>query len=201
VPYSLGGSSPAVVLSGAYPTVSKVHLRLLTTLPPILHRPADATFRSLLELVVEELAGDQPGRQAFLDRLLDLLLARAIRSWLTLPDGQAPAWYRALGDDIVGPALQALHDQPTRPWTVASLAEVSSVSRAVLARRFTRLVGEPPLTYLTCWRMTLAAGMLRQPGTTVTAVARDVGYTDPFAFSTAFKRAHGMSPSDFRDAI
>ena len=92
-----------------------------------------------------------------------------------------------------------LHDDPAHPWTVAELAAAVGVSRASLARRFHEIVGEPPMAFLTGWRMALAADLLLADGATVTAVARATGYSSPFTFSTAFKRAHATSPRAYRD--
>ena len=133
-----------------------------------------------------------------LDRLLDLLLIAVLRAWFARPEAEAPAWYRAHGDPVVGRALRLLHNNPAHPWTVATLAAEIGVSRAALARRFTELVGEPPMTFLTGWRLALAADLLREPDATVGAVARQVGYGSPFALSTAFKRVRGVSPQQHR---
>jgi AraC-like DNA-binding protein len=91
-----------------------------------------------------------------------------------------------------------LYNNPAHPWTVASLASQAGLSRAALARRFTELVGEPPMTFLTGWRLALAADRLREPGATVGRVAQEVGYGSPFALSTAFKRVYGISPHEHR---
>ena len=91
-----------------------------------------------------------------------------------------------------------MHNDPAHPWTVASLAAETGVSRAALARRFHDLVGEPPMTFLTGWRLALAADLLREPDATVGAVAQKVGYGSPFALSTAFKRVRGISPQEHR---
>jgi AraC-like DNA-binding protein len=99
---------------------------------------------------------------------------------------------------VVGRALRMLHNNPAHRWTVATLAAEIGVSRAALARRFTELVGEPPMTFLTGWRLALAADLLREPDATVGAVARQVGYGSPFALSTAFKRVRGVSPRQHR---
>ncbi|MEV0621829.1 AraC family transcriptional regulator [Nonomuraea sp. NPDC050404] len=104
--------------------------------------------------------------------------------------------YRALADPRIGRALRLMHDRPAHSWTVASLGAEAGMSRATFARRFADLVGQPPLVYLTEWRMTLAADLLRRPGATVASVARKVGYADGFAFSNAFKRVRGVPPSD-----
>ena len=91
-----------------------------------------------------------------------------------------------------------LHNDPAAPWTVASLARAAGVSRAALARRFNDLVGEPPMSFLTGWRIALAADLLLEPGATVGSVAPRVGYGSAFALSTAFKRIRGISPQQHR---
>ncbi|WP_158891873.1 AraC family transcriptional regulator [Amycolatopsis anabasis] len=183
---------------GAYQAPGDVCQRLLGVLPPVLVVPGDTGPCVELELVAAEVTGDQPGQQVVLDRLLDLLLVCTLRAWFARPEADPPAWYRALGDPVVGAVLRAMHDEPARPWTVDGLARRAGVSRAALARRFTELVGEPPLTYLTGWRMTLAADLLRRGDGTVASVASRVGYADGFAFSAAFKRVRGLSPTAYR---
>ena len=156
----------------------------------------------LVALLTRELIDDQPGQQVVLDRLLDLLLLVAVlRAWLARSAGAAPAWYRARSDPVVGAALRLLQNNPAHPWTVASLAAATHASRAALARRFTELVGEPPITFLAGWRMALAADLLREPDATLEAVAQQVGYASPFALSAAFKRVRGRSPRDHRLAV
>ena len=154
----------------------------------------------LAGLLAAEVERDAPGQEAVLDRLLDLLLITALRAWFARPQARPPAWYAASADPVVGRALGLLHHNPAPPWTVAALARATGVSRATLARRFTDLVGEPPMSFLTGWRLALAADLLRDPDTTLGAVARQVGYGSPFALSTAFKRAHGVSPRVHRTA-
>jgi AraC-like DNA-binding protein len=152
-------------------------------------------------LLAEELQHEGPGQEVVLDRLLDLLLITALRSWLDGPDARAPGWYAATGDPVVGPALRLLQHNPAHPWTVRDLAAKVGVSRAALARRFTELVGEPPIAYLTTWRLTLAADLLREPDATLASVARRVGYATPFALSAAFKRVRGVSPAEYRARV
>ena len=123
-----------------------------------------------------------------------------MRAWFARADGAVPLWYAAQSDPVAGPALRLLHAQPEAPWTVAALAARVGVSRAALARRFHDVVGEPPMAYLTAWRLALAADLLLEPGSSVSAVSRRVGYGSPFTFSTAFKRAYGHSPRAHRSA-
>jgi len=152
----------------------------------------------VIPLLAAEIVKDEPGQEAVLDRLLDLLLIAVLRAWFARPEAGAPGWYRAHGDPVVGPALRMLHHNPAHAWTVAELARATGVSRAAFARRFNELVGEPPMSFLTGWRIALAADLLREPGATVGSVAHQVGYGSPFALSTAFKRLRGISPQRYR---
>jgi AraC-like DNA-binding protein len=121
-----------------------------------------------------------------------------LSAWFDRPGAVVPAWYRGHCDPMIGPALQAIHNMPERPWTVASIAAECRLSRAAVARRFGEVVGEPPLAYLTARRLALAADLLLEPGSTVASVADRVGYGSAFAFSSAFKRARGVSLAQHR---
>jgi AraC-like DNA-binding protein len=195
------GNSPVgttVMLSGTYELEGEVSRRLLNALPPLLVLPSDAWESPLVALLADEIVKDDPGQEAVLDRLLDLLLIAVLRAWFARPDADAPGWYRAYSDPVVGKALRLIHDAPARPWTVAELAAEAGVSRAALARRFTELVGEPPMTFLTDWRLSLAADLLLEPDATIGSVAYKVGYSTPFALSTAFKRVRGITPKQYK---
>lgn len=187
-----------VMLVGTYELAGEVGGRLLRALPPVVVVPS-AAAGALVPMLADEVVRDEPGQEAVLDRLLDLVLITALRQWFARPDAGAPAWYRAWGDPVVGEALRTIHHSPAEPWTVERLAATTGTSRAAFSRRFTELVGEPPMTFLTGWRLALAADLLTQPDATVGAVARQVGYATPFALSTAFKRVRGMSPQQHRE--
>ncbi|WLQ37364.1 AraC family transcriptional regulator [Streptomyces castrisilvae] len=188
----------AVVLVGTYLLDGEISGRLLDALPPLLVLPPGGRTGPLLTLLDNEIARDEPGQSTMLDRLLDLLLIDALRTWFSRPGAEPPTWYLAMADPVVGRALRLLRDEPAHPWTVAGLAARTGVSRAALARRFTDLVGEPPMAYLTGRRLAVAADLLRETDATVEAVARKVGYGQAFAFSTAFKRVRGVSPQEYR---
>ncbi|GAA0400588.1 AraC family transcriptional regulator [Microbispora corallina] len=191
---------PVTMLTGTYQMRGEISRRLLGALPALLVLPAEAWDGPLVGLLADEIVKDEPGQEAVLDRLLDLLLIAVLRAWFARPEAEAPSWYRAHADPVVGRALRAVHRDPARPWTVAALAAEAGVSRAALARRFTGLVGEPPMAYLTSWRLALAADLLRETDATIGAVARQVGYGTAFALSAAFKRERGVSPRDHRRA-
>jgi AraC-like DNA-binding protein len=188
----------ALLVTGTYETASQVSERLLRALPPISVVRHDEWETPLVALLADEIVKDAPGQPALLDRLLDLLCLAAVRACLTRPGAEPPAWYRASADPIIGPALDLIHNNPSEPWTVASLAKHVGASRAAFARRFTGLIGEPPLTYLTNWRLDLATDQLLEADASVNRVARAVGYASPFAFSHAFKRHTGVSPTAYR---
>ncbi|MFI0369821.1 cupin domain-containing protein [Actinomadura sp. 1N219] len=191
----------AVMLIGAYQMRGAVTQRLLSALPPIAIVRGDTWKSPLVDVLGEEIGKDEPGQDVVLDRLLDLLLIATLRAWFSRPDAEKPGWYRAHGDAVVGPALRLLHDDLSHPWTVADLASQVGVSRAALAQRFAKLIGEPPMSYLTGVRLAQAADLLRESDATLESVARQVGYGNAFALSTAFKREHGVSPQEYRTGL
>ncbi|APX33898.1 AraC family transcriptional regulator [Brachybacterium sp. P6-10-X1] len=186
------------LLAGAFPTSGRIADRLLGALPPVLVVPRDQQRSRALDLLEVELEGCEPGQQAVLDRLLDVVLIGALRDWFALPEASAPAWFGAAGDPVVGPALGALHADPAREWTVEELARRAKVSRATFARRFAEAMGEPPISYLAGWRLCLAADLLQDGDHTLDAIARQVGYSSAYSLSAAFTREYGMAPSRYR---
>lgn len=185
-----------LMVTGTYESAGAASRRLLRALPPVLVLQRGDFDSRVLDILVDEVTRDEPAQSAVLDRLLDLVLIAALRAWFARDD--APAWYHAYGDPLVGKALRLLQHNPAHGWTVAGLAEAVGVSRAALARRFTDLVGEPPMAFLTEWRLALAADLLQESDATIEAIARQVGYGSAFALSTAFKRHFGVSPRDHR---
>lgn len=184
---------------GAYRNTGRRHERLLKALPSALVVDDETEVCAWLEATAMELAERRPGTQALIDRLFDWGLVCTLRTWFDREGCAAPGWYRGFTDPVAGPALAAIHARPFQPWTVAALAAEAGVSRALFAKRFTEIMGEPPLTYLTEWRMERAEELLSDRDLTVAQVARAVGYADAFGFSAAFKRRRGQSPSEFRN--
>jgi AraC-like DNA-binding protein len=127
-------------------------------------------------------------------------LLHSLGAWLHEPARRHPTtgWAAALTDPAITAALRSIHDDPARPWTVQELGARAGMSRATFARRFTALVGRPPLTYLTWWRMTTAARLLRDTDAPLSTIARQIGYTSEFAFTTAFKRQYGTAAGRYR---
>lgn len=140
------------------------------------------------------------GTDTLVPALLDVLLLYILRSQYEGSARRRGGWSRALSDSDpgIGAALTAMHREPQRPWTVATLASRAGMSRAAFARRFHELVGRPPLGYLTWWRMTTAARLLRTTDSSLAQLAAGSGYASEYAFAHAFKRAHGIPPGRYR---
>lgn len=203
--WSLGirtwGSNPdaeCMLLVGTYEGKGEASRPLLSALPSAVLLSRDQAGSALLDVLAGEMRVEAPGQRALLDRLLDVVLISTLRRYFADREGEAPGWFRAQHDPVVGEALSLLHEEVAHPWTVEELASRVSVSRAALGRRFTTLLGEPPMSYLASWRLALAADLLVSSDATVAAIAHKVGYGTPFSFSAAFKRAHGVSPQRYR---
>lgn len=192
-------SADTLMLVGSYESLGDVSVRLREALPPLLWVKGEEWDSPLIQLLGDEMARDAPGQAAVLDRLLDMLLIAILRTWFEKGEAQASPWYQAKGDRVVGRALKLIHKSPAAPWTLSSLSSKVGVSRAALARRFQEVVGESPMSFLTQWRLALAADLICEPGETVGTVAERVGYGSPYALSSAFKRVRGVSPQQHRE--
>ncbi|MEU2065094.1 AraC family transcriptional regulator [Streptomyces sp. NPDC013455] len=198
--WGTGPEQATALIVGAYRASGHRHERLLRALPPVLVIKEDVEVCAWLETAAADAARLSAGSQALMDRLLDWALVCTLRTWFEQAGGDAPSWYRGLADPVLAPALQAFHDRPAEAWSVASLASRAGVSRALFAKRFTKLMGRPPLAYLTECRMDEAAALLTDTDLSIAQIGRSVGYADAFGFSAAFKRHKGLSPSAFRAA-
>ncbi|REK87908.1 AraC family transcriptional regulator [Streptomyces inhibens] len=187
------------IIRGAYQFAGDVSPWLLESLPPALILSGASGADAVLELVAAEVDRPEPVQPVVLDRLLDLLFMVSLRTWSARMDTDVPRWHKALADPEIGHALQLLHKDPARPWTVSKLADTVGLSRSGFARRFHALVGQPPMNYLAHWRISLAAELLTASDQTLDGIARTVGYADAFSLSTTFKRVRGISPNDYRD--
>src|SRR5215813_4130042 len=175
---------------------------LLATLPRILKvsaRGSGGWLEALVHLAVAESAEGRTGGETVLARASELMFVEVVRRYVaSLPPGHS-GWLAGLRDPYVGKALALLHDRPAESWTVESLAKEAALSRSALAERFTELVGDTPMQYLTRWRMQLAATLLRSRAASVSEAASEVGYASEAAFSRAFKKVVGVSPGAWRE--
>lgn len=156
--------------------------------------PASDTVAKILALMNSEFERDMMGRDIISARLADVLLVEAIRAYASRLTATDIGWLGALSDARIGRALRAIHDDVAQPWTVAALAGLAGMSRAGFSAEFTRLVGQPPLTYVRTWRLTLAHTALMRGDETVASIANRIGYTSHSAFGHAFRRAFGTTP-------
>jgi len=176
---------------------------VLSTLPPLLklsveHGGAAEWIRSTFQYAAAEVAAGRPGSETVLAKLSELLFVEAVRRYAeTLPDGQT-GWLAGLREPYVARALALLHRDINRRWTVDDLGREVGLSRSALADRFIRLIGAPPMNYLTNWRMQVAAQKLRDTSASIAQVAEMVGYESEAAFSRAFKKATGRAPATWR---
>jgi AraC family transcriptional regulator, alkane utilization regulator len=176
---------------------------LIAQLPPLIHikgrsGQSQPWLKRTLQFLADETRETRPGTATIVSRLTDIIFVQALRAWMDDGPSAAIPWLRAIRDRRIGVALDRIHQAPERPWTIASLAAEAGMSRSSFAARFKTLVGEPPLTYLTRWRMLTASTWLRTSDVSVAAIADRIGYQSEAAFTKAFKRQFAMSPAVFR---
>lgn len=201
-----GGGAPTNLVCGTVHFGHPAARSLVTLLPRTIvidgalgSRSPDADWmRSTLRLIAAEGRELRPGGEAVITRLSDILVIQAIRAWIADDPAGQTGWLGALQDPRIGRAMSLVHHDPARPWTVGTLARESAMSRSAFAARFTELVGEPVMHYVTRWRMQLALDWLRTDDTPIATLANRLGYESEAAFSRAFKRAVGSSPGAFR---
>jgi len=201
-----GGGESAVIVSGRFRFEDRRNNPLLSVLPAVitLRGEMGKSVRWLeptLKFIACEAASGRPGSQTVIARLADVLFIQIVRGHLASLPANGSGWLGALADTQIGAALGHIHQNPEQDWTVQSLAAKVAMSRSAFASRFMRLVGEPPLSYVTRWRMQKAASMLRDGKQTLAEVASKVGYDSEAAFSKAFKRAVGSAPGAYRRAL
>jgi AraC-like DNA-binding protein len=171
---------------------------LVGTLPDMIRIEAEEAERDGMQGTLAVMASEtrdlRAGGEAVITRLSDVLVIQAIRSWIEADPTAQTGWLGALRDPQIGRALSLIHGDPARAWTVASLANELAMSRSSFAARFTELVGEPAMQYVTRWRMQVATSSLQEEGATVAELADGLGYRSEAAFARAFKRVVGVAP-------
>lgn len=176
---------------------------VIQALPPQLHVPGaytanDEWLKNLIAAIVREGSDRRAGSSTVLAKLSELIFIEIIRCYLELQAANATGWFAALADPCAGNAIRIMHAEPRRAWTLAALGREVGFSRTLLVDSFNRHLGIPPMTYLSNWRMQLAAGMLMEGSKTLAQVADHVGYESEASFSRAFKRFTGLAPSRWR---
>lgn len=192
----------ADLLCGAYRVDRSLAHPLLRSLPDVIHLPAGShhDVSAVVDLLVGELSGPGAGSDAALPALLDLIMVHLIRGWLhQQTSGRLDrGWPAAMADPVLVTALEGIHNDPARHWSVQDLADVSGLSKTAFVRRFTHVVGQSPAAYLTWWRLNAAARVLSHSDAPLAAVAHQVGYSSEFAFAHAFRRYFEVPPGRFR---
>lgn len=176
---------------------------LMRTLPAVLFIGGDtvstaSSISDTLRLMASELSRPQLGGEAVATRLADILVVQAIRSWLATDPEAMTGWLRALHDERIGRALEAIHDSPGQEWTLDRLARLTTMSRSSFSARFTELTGTAPIAYLTRWRMHVAQSRLAEENITAAQLAAELGYRSEAAFNRAFARVTGRTPGSIR---
>lgn len=195
-----GVAEPAHIVCGYLACDAQPFNPLLAALPRAIHVAGHdgGALGAFVRFAIAESKERRPGGEAMLEHLSELMFVDVVRRYLaTLPAGRTD-WLAGLREPFVGRALTALHRSPARAWTLETLAHDVGLSRSALAERFTQFVGQPPMQYLANWRMQLAANDLRSGTENVATIAERVGYESEAAFSRAFKKAVGISPSEWR---
>jgi AraC-like DNA-binding protein len=205
-----GGGALTTFICGPFFCENARNNNLFAALRSVIHVPCGDSrspqwLQDVSRILTDETETHDPGAQSIIDHLAQVLFVQAIRYYVQTMSASAdqaaaakPNWLRALFDPEIGPTLGSIHSQPQAPWTVASLADSVAMSRSAFAAKFTAVVGEPPLHYLTRFRVTRAADLLRLSDDSIKEIAANVGYDSEAAFNHAFKRAYGVAPGMYR---
>ena len=198
-----GGSERATIVCGFLGLDARPFNPLLAALPRVLHLPgrvlgADSWVTTFLRMAAAESNLKRPGGEAVVERMSEMLFVEVLRRYVDSLPADQTGWLAGMRDPVVGRALSLLHQRPADGWTLEQLGREAGVSRSSLHERFVHFIGQPPMQYLTNWRMQLAACRLRDTEAKVVDVALDVGYESEAAFSRAFKRVVGVAPGTWR---
>lgn len=198
-----GGGASTRIVCGFLGSESRRH-PLLEALPRVLAlringRQGGEWIASSFRFAAQEVAAARPGSATVLAKLSELMFVEAVREYMNSLPSERQGWLSALRDPAVGKSLALIHAEPSRAWTASELADAVHLSRSAFADRFTHLVGAPPMSYLTDWRMQLAASSLRDTRRSIAQIAAQVGYESEATFARAFKREMGVTPGEYRN--
>jgi len=191
-------------MCGAFTFRDQIWNPLLPLLPDIIHVPQEQMhsavwLEAMLRLLANEAQNPREGSGSVIGHLTGIIFVHAVRAWIERQPQGKGGWLGALRDKQISSALALMHQKPNEPWTIAKLAAEVGMSRSPFAKKFTSLVGEPPLAYLTKWRMNLAAGYLRGHQMSIGEIAGRVGYESQASFTNAFKRSFSFSPREYKE--
>lgn len=192
-----------VILCGTFHFENPNVHPLLSLLPKVIRvlPEQNGSLTTILAMIASESMSTRPGAETILRRLTDILFVHILRTWIENQAEPARGWLGALRDPQIGQALGLIHSQSERAWTVGELARAVALSRTVFSTRFTKLVSEPPVQYLTRWRIRRAVLLLNDPALVLKDIAQRAGYGSEMAFSKAFKREMGVAPGQYRRSL
>jgi len=199
-----GGGSETTTVCGAFTFENQIGNPILPLLPDLIHVSREKihsaiSLEPMLSLLAHEAQNPREGSGSIIGHLTGIVFVQAVRAWIeSQPQGQG-GWLGALRDRQISSVLTLMHQRPNEPWTISKLSAEVGMSRSPFAAKFTSLVGEPPLAYLTKWRMNLAAGYLQGGQMTIREIAERVGYESQASFTNAFKRSFAVSPSRYKE--
>jgi AraC-like DNA-binding protein len=198
-----GGGAVTRMLCGFLTCDPHVCAPMLNALPRVMRIRAGqghvaAWYESMLRYTMDGSIGTQPGGSVVVAKMAEMLFIEAVRRYVNALPPEQQGWLAGLRDPRIGRALALMHEQPGHPWTIEALGREIAMSRSSLAMRFTQLLGQSPMAYLTSWRMRLAARMLTADERPIVRIAEEIGYESESAFNRAFKRSVGMPPAAFR---
>ena len=198
-----GGGVQTMMTCCSFQFVNGDYNPLLAVLPPLIHIPSGREplaewLEPTLKMLAYEARHPRPGSETLVARLIDIILVQAVRVWVQEQPQNRGGWLGALRDPQIGAALGLIHREPQRNWSIYALAREVAMSRSTFAAKFSSLVGAPPLTYLTRWRLWHASRLLSEGNLSVGETALRVGYESEAAFSKAFKRHFGQPPLAYR---
>jgi AraC-like DNA-binding protein len=199
-----GGGAETTTVCGAFTFENQIGNPILPLLPDLIHVPQEQTHSAvwlepMLRLLAHEAQNPREGSGSIIGHLTGIIFVQAVRAWIeSQPQGRG-GWLGALRDKQISSALNLMHQKPGASWTIAKLASEVGMSRSPFATKFAKLVGEPPLAYLTKWRMNLAAAYLRDDQFNIGEIAERVGYESQASFTNAFKRHFSLSPREYKE--
>lgn len=197
-----GGGDHTQVLCAAVRFEHPNASHLLNVLPSRIvldaQQPAEPWIKAILDLIAAEAIAIKPGGETVMTRLADVLVIHAIRQWIASTTAAESGWLAALRDQQIGTSLMQIHREPQRDWTVERLAQEAGMSRSAFAAKFTQMVGETAMRYVTRWRMNIAKSRLHQEDVSLAELAEDLGYRSEAAFCRAFKKHTGLTPGAAR---
>ncbi len=200
-----GGAVSARLVCGYLACDAKPFNPLLEALPPMIkagdpRRNDNGWLGQFIHFAVAEVTEKRAGSESVLMKLSELMFIDVVRRYIEALPPQNAGWLAGLRDPAVGKALALIHSRPSFNWTIEGLARQSGTSRTVMAERFMRFVGGPPMHYLAKWRMQVASEMLNR-NTNIATIAAEIGYESEAAFSRAFKKMMGVPPSAWRQGM